>query len=417
MISVAPRAKRSAGLRVRAEDDIRAIDPERWDAILHPDDLLATHRFVRTCQESRIEMARYRHLLIEDAGGPLAIASLSAMEFRVDLLAPGWVRRGAESVRRSRPRFLRSPLVIGGLPVSFNASCLRLRPGARADRVLRLIDREAADLARSTGSGIICFKEFTDAETESAGGLRELGYFRAPSLPSCRLDLPHVSFEAYLASMRAGYRRQARATLRVRRDHGLLVRATSARDANPPELHRLYSQVMDRAEYQLERLGPEFFEALGRNLPETEAILVEHEGRLLAHAILAHGRTRSHFLLTGIDYARNREHHAYLNVVLEVVARCLERGAQSVELGQTSWALKARLGAVATRRHLFFRHANPILHRALRAARPVFFPEYSVPERRVFRHEFDRFRSVLSGVRPAAVPRPPDRGSGAGSAG
>lgn len=386
MITLASRLQAPpAGFRTRVEENIRAFDAERWDALLDGDDLLATHRFVRTCQESRIEMARYRHVMLEDARGPLAIASLCAMEFRVDLLAPAWVRSGTERVRRTRPRFLRLPLVICGLPVSFNASCLRIRSGAAPGPVLRTLHRVAEDLADETGARLVCFKEFSEAEARALDGLRELGYFRAPSLPSCRLDLTHASFSAYLASMRAGYRRQARATLRARGEHGLDVRVVDPDAPLRTEMHRLYGQVMDRAEYQLERLGPDFFHALSRNLPEAETILVRREGRVLAHSVLAHGPTRSLFLLTGIDYARNRRYQAYLNAVLEVVARCLERGARSVELGQTSWTLKARLGAVATRRHLYFRHRNPLLHRALKAARPVFFPEHGMPERRVFR--------------------------------
>lgn len=373
------------GLRVLVEEDIGAFDAERWNAILDEDDLQAMHRFVRTCQHANVEGAVYRHVLIEDACGPAAVATLCSLRIRLDLLAPPSTRRFTAAARSLSDRFLNLRLVIGGLPVSFNQSCLRVRAGVVSSAVLPAVDGVACDLARTTDCGLICFKEFGDEELPVAGGLESLGYFRAPSLPSCRLDLPWRSFDVYLASMRSGYRRQVIASIRMARERGLLFRWSSINSVQLPDLHRLYKAVMDRAEFQLERLDLAFFETLALNFPEAEVLMAELDDQLLAYALLLHGRTRSTFLLAGIDYEQNRETHAYLNTLTEVVARCLARGSRSVELGQTSWDLKARLGASSTRRHLFLRHRRPLAHQALKVSRNLLFPEHSVMPRRVFR--------------------------------
>jgi hypothetical protein len=156
--------------------------------------------------------------------------------------------------------------------------------------------------------------------------------------------------------------------------------------AECPALFALYDQVIERARHRLERLSPEFLRRVNDAMGSaSRALLLESEGRVLASAILLYTPRTVTFLLAGIDYERNREQHAYPNLVAAVVEEAIRVGAESLELGQTSYSLKARLGGVPERRWIYLRAARPIVHRALRRASPVLFPATSVPVRRVFR--------------------------------
>ncbi|MGH7447581.1 MAG: GNAT family N-acetyltransferase, partial [Longimicrobiales bacterium] len=212
------------------------------------------------------------------------------------------------------------------------------------------------------------------------------GFFRAASLPSFRMDIRWPTFDAYLAGMRAGYRRQAQATLRARRGSGLRIRRVDDYTPDCARIFALYEQVIDRAEFRLERLNLAFFQNLAVYLPgRTSAILVEHDDRLVAAAILLRTPNVLTFFMAGIDYQRNRGCSAYLNLVLEVVAEAIGTGARAVELGQTSAALKSRLGARAEPRHLYFRCPSAFGHAAFRSTSSVLFPRRLPPARRVFR--------------------------------
>jgi predicted N-acyltransferase len=372
------------GVEVHAS--IAEIDPGLWDSILDRDDLQATHRFVSTCEESGIEDASYRHILVH-AGGRLAgTATLSRMSVSLDLLAPRAVRWSISAARRLHPGFLKVPVVFCGLPVSFGQSCLRFNPSGDRSRVVRAVTQAMAEFAGQEGAAVLCLKEFSDAEAGHLHALEAMGYIRARSLPACPLRLEWRTFEEYVAALRAPYRRQILADLHTRGGRGVELRIVEDFSAETEPIFALYEQVIDRAEFRLERLNQTFLKRLNDNLgPQSRALLLEAEGRLLAVAVLLYTPRTLTFLLAGIDYEANREHRAYLNLVAAVVAEGIRVGAEILELGQTSYALKTRLGGRPDPRWIYLRARSPIAHHALRSTAPVLFPATRSPARRVFR--------------------------------
>lgn len=373
------------GTEVRVFRSIDDVSAPEWDSIVPRDEVQTSHAFIRACQHARVEDAEHWHLMMYRAGELAGVATLSLVGIRLDLLSTGLTRRTITAVRNVRPSLLRPAVLLCGLPVSAGRPCLAIRGPEDAPHVLRALGDVMARIGAEAGADLHCVKEFTDSEAGVMSGLGAYGYFHAASLPSFRLPITWRSFDEYLADMRAGYRRQAQLLLRARARSRLRIRSV---DTYGPECHRifpLYEQVIDRAEFRLERLNLHFFENLARYLPDrTAAILVEQDDRLLAVAILLRTPDQLTFFMAGIDYARNRESSAYLNLVLEVVAEAIRTGARTLELGQTSPALKARLGARAEARHLYFRCPSRLGHAAFRSTASMLFPLADSPRRRVF---------------------------------
>jgi hypothetical protein len=378
--------KESGTYTVRLYEQIEEVDAAEWDSIVGPDDLQATHRFIRTCQGAAVENALYRHVMIYDANGLVSVSSLSWMQVSLDLLSSGMTRALIRRLRALRPDFLRLRLLVCGLPVSFGSSCIRFREGADSHRILELMVGVTNGVARELHAPLLCFKEFTDEEAASLDYLTQSGYRRAPSLPGCSMLITWRTFEEYLLSMRAGYRRQLMATLRIRLEAGLTVRVREDFGADCPRIYRLYEEVMDRAEFQLERLNPAFFEGLNINFgTHSRAILLERSGELLAAAVMLFTRRVATLLLVGINYEQNRKYHSYFNIVIEAVREAINAGVEILELGQTSYDLKGRLGGVTTNRYLYLKHRNRWLNSMLRNASGLLFPPTTVFHRRVFK--------------------------------
>jgi hypothetical protein len=337
------------------------------------------------CQDSGVQEARYRHVLVRERGRLVGFATLAAIDAQLELLAGPAVRRTATRVRSVWPGALRARVLLGGLPVSFGRSCLRVARDADPVRVLRGVAEAAESVAGELGASVVAFKEFSPAEDTHARELGSAGYFRAESLPACSLAVRWRSFDDYLASMRSGYRRQLRGTLAASAQAALAVRTVRDFDAECPRLFALYEQVMDRAEFQLERLNLAFFVGLNAAFgDDSQAILVERGGQLAATAIMLMAPREATFLIAGIDYAQ-RDSGAYLRLVTEVVAHAIAAGASALEMGQTSYDLKRRLGARPVSRSMYVRHRSASMHWLLRAGAPSLFPSHSIPERRVFR--------------------------------
>ena len=374
-----------SGYSCRVDADLDAIDPGEWDSLVRACDHQASHRFLRVCRDARIEDARYRYARIHDGARLAAAAVLTSMTVSLDLLAPGAVRSLARAGRVVHPRFLRARVLFCGLPVSFGSSCLRFAPDAEAGRVLPLVVRAMEEFAEEVDASLFCVKELTEAERGRADSLLDLGWFRAPSLPGTSLRIEWADFESYERAMRSGYRRQLRASLAAGGARELRLRVVEDWREECPRIYPLYGQVMDHAEFRLERLPIAFFERLAVEFGrDARALLLEREGDLEAAAIVLDGPETMTFLLTGIDYARNGTDRAYENLVADVIAEAIRRRVKRLELGQTSYALKSRLGGVIDPRWLYLKHRRALPHEAIRRASGLLFPTATVPARRVF---------------------------------
>jgi hypothetical protein len=315
------------------------------------------------------------------------------MEVRLDLLTTGFTRAAIQAVRRCRPGALRVPVLFCGLPVSFGQPCLRLAPWAGREAVCRALAETMEHIAGATATPLLCLKEFDPDGAAPVEPVCRHGFFRALSLPSCSLPLGWGSFSSYLRAMTAGYRRQVRSTWRARKAAGLRIRLLDGFAREGGAIFALYEQVIRRAPFRLETLNRAFLDGLDTGLGnQSRAILVEREGRLLAAAVMLFTPGVATFLLAGLDYGASRQWQVYQNLLMEVVAEAIGSGAARLELGQTSYALKSRMGAVEVPRFLFLRHRHSVGQFLLRRSARFLFPEQDYPRRRVFAapNEFSR---------------------------
>jgi Acetyltransferase (GNAT) domain len=378
--------RHSGALRVRIHRDIDEIDADEWDSLLDTEEIQLSHRFVRLCQQSRVEDAEYRHLLVYDDERLCCVASLSRMHVSLDVLSSGTTRSLIRSVRRRHPSFLRIGLLFCGLPVSFGQPCLKMAPWADAEAVCRVLARVMGRVGREMGAHLLCLKEFDPVAAVTVDPVCRHGFFLAPSLPSCSLELRWDSFSGYLREMTAGYRRQVQATLRAGDAASLTFRRVDSFAAEGDIVYALYTEVIERAQHRLETLNRAFIDRLDTDLgPQSQAMVLERHGQPLAVAVMLYAGRQATFLLAGLDYRADREWQVYPNLVLEVVREAIRSGASRLEMGQTSYPLKSRLGAVEVPRFLYLRHRNPLGHLLLRGSAGLLFPRHAYPSRRVFR--------------------------------
>jgi len=201
------------------------------------------------------------------------------------------------------------------------------------------------------------------------------------TLPSCLLPLEWTDFSAYLDSLRSHYRYRCRQA----RERWRQVQV----DILPPEqfdaqMYRLYEEVWGRSRFQLEKLSPDFF----REFPLPAHLLRARLGRqVVGFALLVPNGSELIFLFTGFDRRCNRELDLYLNLLLEIIRFGLEQGFTRIDFGQTTEAVKMKLGCRLSPRRLYLAHSNPILHHLANRFLPLL--EYRFPQEKyqVFRQQ------------------------------
>lgn len=376
---------RGNGLNIRLYRDINDVAPAEWDSVLGSDDLLMSHRFIRACQQARIEDASFWHLVISKGDEVVGIATLHRMFVNLELLSSGLTRKLIDHVKGQWPGFCRLPVLFCGLPISCGEPCLKISSAADFDEICAAVVEVMEDVASDTATQLLCFKEFAPEAVGRMDFVLSRGYFRTFSLPSCYLSLTWNCFSSYLESMRAPYRRQVRASLRARRETGLRVHRLDAGATHSETIFALYNQTILRAQQRLEILNPEFFHLLNTCLGEqVKVILIELEESPLAMAVVLFTGNVATFLFAGMEEERRPQWQLYQNLLTEVVAIAIERGVKRLELGQTSYAMKSRLGAQESPRYLYLRYRGYVKHSLLRGFSPVLFPQRKYPERRVF---------------------------------
>ena len=187
------------------------------------------------------------------------------------------------------------------------------------------------------------------------------GFVRGRTLPACVLDLRWDSFEAYMGSLRAPYRRRlrlARAAL-----PGLAIRDLPRREFTQGH-YALYENIYRRSAVPVEKLTIDFF----RDLPG-ELVEFSLDGECVGFVqLLGRGDTLWFFFCGMADGLPWRADLYYL-MLCEIVRRGIEGGYRTVDLGQTTEETKTRFGARIEERGFYARHANPLVHRLLAAGK------------------------------------------------
>ena len=379
---VVPRA-----IQVAVADSITQFDVAQWNGLVSRDEPQLRHDVLCAAEKSGM-IRNPRYVSVERQGELVAVAVAASLPIDLLTLAAPKLQGFARKIRRGPLRnFLLLQSVSCGPIITNCRPNLYVSPDltgtARAEVCAALI--EAIDAL--PGGGL---RVFFEHPLESADDLQNAfsanGYVRALSLPGTRLQIRWPDFEAYTAAMRKFYRRAVRhdqkagAALEfcIERDFGHLA----------PEIHRLYLNVLARANTGFEDLSEAFFREMG-GCEDARLVTarLKSSGELVGVELLLLGETGMQDLYTGINYDYNDECHLYFNLIYPGIALACESGYSRLTTGQTSYQFKSRLGVEVFDLFVFLKHRNPIINAILHRAHPLICPETETFRHHVFHDE------------------------------
>jgi len=185
------------------------------------------------------------------------------------------------------------------------------------------------------------------------------GFICGKTLPTVVLEKSFESWDDYLNTLRADYRRRikrlARPFTRVNMKHG----GCSGFDKL---MYDQYLAVLKRSKGKLETLSLDFFQ----NLPSSFYLttLFDQE-KVIGWFISTVFREKHYFFMGGIDYSLNRQCNTYFNVLIEVLREGFKRRASRIDLGQTAEVPKIRMGGQIVEKYMLGYHSNRIFRKLL----------------------------------------------------
>jgi predicted N-acyltransferase len=334
------------------------------------------HRFYELISATLENDFEYFFLVLEDDSGRVrAIQPLFFVRQNLTEGVAGRMRSAVDGIRRKFPRFLTLRTLMVGCAAG--ESHLGTCREEDAEWVAEALHSCLKEFARQSHASLVVLKDFPARYRESLRSFSNNGYTRIPSMPMTRLSLRHRDFEEYLGSLGKATRKNLRRKFRQTERRAPITFEVLS-DITPliDEIYPLYLQVHERSKLHFEKLTPEYFCRVGREMPERARFFVwRQEGRAIAFSLcLVHGDT-IHDDYLGLDYGVAFDLNLYFYTLRDVISWSLAQGLRFYCSSPLNYDPKLHLGCELVPLDLYVMHTgalvNPIFRRALRFLQPT----------------------------------------------
>ena len=209
------------------------------------------------------------------------------------------------------------------------------------------------------------------------------GFAKGHYLPICILENKWDTWDEYINSMRASYRRRINLALEKGKsiEYELLKNNKDFKD----EWYDLYEQVFYHSEYSLEKLTADFF----RN-DISKTILLKINNKVEAFVQLIEDRNNDMliFEFCGYNYEIAHNYDIYYNMLATITRYAIDNKFKYVQFGQTAYDAKMKFGAKMYYNYYLLSHSNKLLNNLIKKYNS--FLQYKVVD-----YNFNVFNEVI----------------------
>lgn len=202
-------------------------------------------------------------------------------------------------------------------------------------------------------------------------------------LPICILENKWETFDKYMNSLRSSYRR--RYNQAIKKGEDLRVEILKNNKEFTQEMYLLYEQVYNHATYSLEKLNLDFFKN-----EFSKIIVFKVKDKVSAMLQLIEDRKNNTLIFEfgGYDYNIAHQYDLYHNMLLTIVKYAIDNKFKYINLGQTAYDAKLKLGAKMNYNYFLLSHSNKVINWLIK--KNINFLEYKVKDYsfNVFKGEF-----------------------------
>ncbi len=380
----------SRPLEARWVGSIHDIGREAWHTCFPTTDVMQSFELHQATEAASLDDVQFHYLVLQSAGEVLAIVPCFRFRMSLTVIAPDHVNKVVSQVRRALPDFLFLNAFVIGTPIAICKDLLGVRldlPRAAHDEVLRVISREVIAQARRLKLGLVFMKELTTRKLPEVKDVLSRHFTFVESAATTYLYLGEPGKSTFKDRLRKKYRSLMNNRMARLQEAGMRWEMMQDFSRYAAQMHPLYLQVLNRSKIRFETLSVDFFAQLPARLGDRVFALLCFQGeRLVSFELFLRDAEWIHPIYLGLDYGLRDEGALYFNSIYKIVEVLESHGKSVVQLGQTSYAVKASIGAVVDRLYLAVHHTNPVLNRLLKRFGSELFPPTPLPRsQRVFR--------------------------------
>jgi predicted N-acyltransferase len=311
---------------------IHDIDAARWDALAGNCAIARTHAYLAGIEASGIADCKYFYPVVFDARNEL-VAHACVYTITTDFaqLLPRRLQRAVRALRRYWPRLLCARITECATPLMVGNS---------------LSIRDAAlDIARSQRSAITVIRDFLPGERAVVAALQRRGFNVVSNMPVARIPVRWATYEDYLASMRARYRKDIKRRLQLARQGDETIETLERFGAIAETWAAQASVVRARSSaFKREALTAQYYREMDRRLGAQKRLLAVKRGeRHVAHGMIL--LDDAHTIATFFGRDDGPPGREWFLLINEVIRIGIERGSRYIQLGLGSYHAKSLIGA------------------------------------------------------------------------
>ena len=326
--------------QLKVHRQIGEFDASAWDAVVGDNAVTRSHAYLSAIERAAVSDCRYFYPVIyAPDGSMLAHACVYRVDTDFAQLMPTVFARLVKQLRRWWPRFLRARIIECGSPL-FAGSSISVRNGVSREQVVRQLEQAMMTIAQGENSALLVLRDFVDSERRACDFLLDHGYKCVSNLPLARIPVRWGSYDEYLGSMRARYRKDIKRRLRRSLDSGRRVEildsfadeaATWSRQAAA-----IYAQTSG---FKRESINAEYYAAMDGCLgQQSQLLVVNHDGQRVAHGMVVYDGDNT--VATFFGREAGPPSGEWFQLINEVIRLGIERGSTWISLGLGSYDAK-----------------------------------------------------------------------------
>jgi hypothetical protein len=361
-------------LTVRALPSVTAVARSDWDRLFPG--IAEGWDYFRACEQSAPEGFTSSAIGAFAGETLVAAAPLFRLNYRLDMPLQGPLRPVGDWLNRYAPKLVNMPVLGMGSPLTEECP-IGLLPGMNAPErasAFEALLQGMSEHARASGISVLALKDVTDHDDQWAREpLTRAGFARVATLPVATLHLPYKTEDEYLASLSAQLRKDLKKKMRGFANAQVEIRDSI--DGVEDEIVALFQETKAKrkADYaEFDEVPDAYFREVVTNLRgRVTVILIRIGGQLASFSILLEENNRIIGKYIGMRYPLAREHNVYFLNWMLVVRHCIEKRAEWLQVGQTTYRQKARLGCKLRSSWVYFKHQGALMGPLFRTFGPM----------------------------------------------
>ena len=362
---------KDSGLTFAVADSITDLPPDQWNALFNAD-CIEGYGFHKTLEESGLKEFTLRYLTARRNARLTAILPFFTTLFSFTTIIQGPLQKMILALQKRFPGFLTMKIMFVGAPTA-ERLYLGLSNDEEKHTLLSAALKELWGVCRAEKIGLLLFYNLTGEDAALAASLKRCGFCRMENYPGTVIELDFPSLEEYFAK-RLGHNTRKDLRRKLKQSAALAKLTTEIRedlDGIDSEVYQLYLNNLKDSEVSFEKLTPEFFRQISRNMPGiAKYFITRDKEKIVAFNLCFIENETCIDKFVGFDKEVAHQYHLYYTTFCHNIDWCIKNGIRYYHMGITDYEPKLRLGAKLIPLFVYVKLRNPVMN---------FFAKWIIP--------------------------------------